>query len=319
MAKKKRTKKYKRPMKARSRRTRKRDFNIFKIFSYLFIAIFYTIKYIILALYWFFRQIVLGLLYAFRFILNREKARTIKEKKIKNKKRDIERKSQQILDSYSFSQPKIIETEHGDYKKYEDFILNNKSTIGLILGARGSGKTATAMRILENIYTKSNKRCYAVGFKKHSLPNWITIVDSIENIKNNSFVVVDEGGILFSSRSSMKDTNKLLSELLLIARHKDLSILFITQNSSNLEINVIRQVDYLILKKSSLLQLDFERKRIQNLYKKIEDKFRKYKENKGLAYIYSPTFCGFINLELPSFWSVSISKSFRDYNSKNKS
>ena len=142
------------------------------------------------------------------------------------------------------------------------------------------------------------------------MASWIEVVESISEIKNNSLVIIDEGGILFSARRAMTNANKLMSDLLLISRHKNLSIIFISQNSANLEINAIRQADYLVLKPTSLLQKDFERKKIQKIYEEISKDFEKYKNDKSVAYIYSDEFKGFVKNPLPSFWNVKISKSF---------
>ena len=108
----------------------------------------------------------------------------------------------------------------------------------------------------------------------------------------------------------MSDANKLLSEILLIARHRDLSVIFISQNSSNLEINAIRQTDFLLLKPSSLLQKDFERKKIKDIYSKVQDHFDFFQDTEGLVYIYSGKYNGFATNTLPSFWSDKVSKGY---------
>ncbi|MEM4397694.1 MAG: zonular occludens toxin domain-containing protein [Candidatus Woesearchaeota archaeon] len=203
----------------------------------------------------------------------------------------------------------ILKTDIGDYQKFENELFNSDSKIGIILGSRGSGKSAFGIKFLENLYSKTKKNCYAIGFNEEDMPSWINVVQDISQIKNNSFVLIDEGGVLFSSRDSMSRANKMLSDLILISRHKNLSILFISQNSANLDIDIIRQADYLIFKKSSLLQLDFERKKIQDIYKIINPGFEEF-DDKYIAYIYSDTFRGFVKAELPSFWSQRISKSF---------
>jgi hypothetical protein len=195
----------------------------------------------------------------------------------------------------------------GDINDFEDR-LSSKSTIGLILGARGSGKSALGMRILENMAERNRKVC-AMGFDESALPNWIVPVDAVDEIPNGCFVLVDEGGILFSSRASQSSGNKLLSSLLLVARHKDVSVLFISQNSANLEINSIRQADYLLMRKPSLLQKEFERKKIGKIYDGVD--FRDLPDNgRYSTYIYSDEFRGFVANELPSFWSSRASKSF---------
>jgi len=204
----------------------------------------------------------------------------------------------------------VVKSLNGSFEKFEDTLSKKDSTIGIILGARGSGKSAVGMKLLENLHALNSRKSYAMGFKTTEMPAWITLIDDISQIENNSYVLIDEGGILFSARKGFSDANQLLSELLLIARHKDLSIMFISQNSANLEINAIRQADYLILKPSSLLQKDFERKKIKEIYDEASSDFDKLKNINGLTYIYSDAFKGFVTNPLPTFWTTKISKSY---------
>ncbi len=199
----------------------------------------------------------------------------------------------------------------GNANKFESHLLEKESTIGIILGARGSGKSAIGMKLLENFKAKSDKNIYAMGFKPKDVPSWINIINNVDQIENNSAVLIDEGGIKFSSRRAMSSSNQLLSQLLMIARHKNLSILFITQNSSNLEVNALRQADFLVMKPSSLLQKDFERKIIKDIYFSVNKDFDKLKEKKGITYIHSDKFRGFVTNQLPSFWSQKVSKAFK--------
>jgi len=224
--------------------------------------------------------------------------------------KELVKKKRETIKS-NYEKFKVIEILSGEFNDFENKIQKSDSTIGIILGARGSGKSAVAIKMFENLHEKSKAKLYAIGFEKSTLPVWIESVGSIEKIKNNAHILIDEGGILFNSRDSMSSANKLLSELMLIARHKNLSILFISQNSSNLEINILRQADYLILKPSSLLQKNFERKIIMNLYTKTEKNFNKYKKDKGICYIHSDDFQGFVSNKLPSFWSEKVSKGWK--------
>ena len=201
----------------------------------------------------------------------------------------------------------LIEAESGSLAEFERVF--ERSTIGIILGARGSGKTALGLRILENI--APIRTCVALGFERSALPRWIEPIASIDRIPEGSCVLIDEGGVLFGSRSSMTEANKILSELILISRHKDLAIVFISQNSSNLEVNVLRQADYLLLKRSSLLQRDFERKIVEKVYRASEKGFEKHRSIEGLVYVYSDAFTGFARSSLPSFWAENLSKQFR--------
>ncbi len=203
-----------------------------------------------------------------------------------------------------------IKSIKGSISSFESWIYKKPSIIGIILGARGTGKSAIGMFLLENFKARTTKNIYALGFKQSAVPKWIKVINTIDEIENDAVLLIDEGGIEFSSRSSMSDANKLLSEILLIARHKDLTVLFITQNSSNLEINAIRQTDFLLLKPSSLLQKDFERKKIKDIYDGAHDDFEELKDTIGITYIYSDQFRGFATNTLPTFWSDKVSKGY---------
>ncbi len=209
-----------------------------------------------------------------------------------------------------FSSLNEIKNKQGDFSSFENKLLKNKSTIGIILGARGTGKSAIGMRLLENFKAKTAKRIYALGFKEETLPSWIKVINDLSQLENGAIILIDESGIEFSSRKAMTSANKLLSDLLLISRHKDISVIFISQSSANLEINAIRQADYLILKPSSLLQKDFERKKIKDIYQKAEKDFNELKGDVGLTYIYADVYCGFVSNDLPSFWSEKVSKGY---------
>lgn len=234
--------------------------------------------------------------------LSKKSSEKIERKKIAKKRKSIVSK---------YVDFELVHVVSGDYKQWIEELYKAESRIGIILGARGSGKTAFGIKFLENVHAKNKKKCFAMGFNEDELPFWIKNVSDISLLENNSFVLIDEGGILFNSRSSMSNANKILSQLIMIARHKNISILFISQNSSNLEINILRQADFLILKPSSLLQKEFERKIIQKIYKEAEEHFDKFKDKKGLTHIYSGGFLGFISNPLPSFWKETISKSFK--------
>jgi len=266
-----------------------------QVFKYLGLGIWFLFK----GLWWIFKQLGTGIWLLAQWIVS--SAAKQKSKKIGRKK-----SAKEFPDLI-----KTLNTLEGSFALFWKKLKTSDSLIGIIVGARGSGKSAIALTIMEELQgTKENY--YAMGFKSADLPNWINVVEDINELQNNSLVVVDEGGILFSSRSSMSDSNKFLSELLFVARHKDLTILFISQNSSNIEINTLRQADFIILKKSSLLQKDFERKKISEIYTNYADGFKKYKSVKGATLIYSDEYIGFVKNDLPIFWSTKVSKGFRD-------
>lgn len=275
------------------------------IIGFLLIGLFKVVWYILKGIYDALKFIILSIVN-----LVRKAEDKINEKKNeKSDDKEYESETQSDKSNLKISELKEIEAKQGEFSDFENTLYDKSSTIGLILGARGTGKSALGLRILENVSSKTNKRVYAMGFK--NLPSWIKVVDKVDDVKENSFVLIDESGITFSSRNFMSELNKFLGSLLLIARHKDLSIIFITQNSSNIDINIIRQLDYLLMKPSSLLQKEFERKKIAEIYKQEANGFKKHKAVRGLTFVYSDSYLGFVSNDLPSFWSEKVSKSFR--------
>lgn len=236
-------------------------------------------------------------------------SKKVKEKRAKTTKKETTKRPRTKA---KYTALKDIKPIKGKPTTFENFFHKSDSTIGIILGARGTGKSAIGLKLLENAHAKTGKQVYAIGFNAKDLPSWITAAKTPEEVKNDSIVLIDESGISFSSRKSMSNANQLLSSLLMIARHKNISVLFITQNSSNLEVNVLRQADFLVMKPSSLMQKDFERKKIKEVYETMEQSFEELKETTGLTYIHSDKYQGFVTNELPSFWTTKVSKAFKE-------
>jgi ABC-type oligopeptide transport system ATPase subunit len=204
----------------------------------------------------------------------------------------------------------VVLTEKGDYNSFQKKLLKY-SLIMLINGKRGSGKTALGMRFLELYNKKTKRKCYTLGYKDSKLPRWIKKVDTLDKIPNNSVVLIDEGGISYSARDSMKQSHKELSKIMAIARHKNLIMILITQNSAMIDLNVLRLADTILLKEPSLLQSKFERKAIKEIYDKAIPHFNT--EKKQRFYCFDDEFEGLLKHDLPEFWTKNISESFKNF------
>lgn len=188
--------------------------------------------------------------------------------------------------------------------------LTTKSLIITIAGKRGSGKSTLGFRIMENLHTKVRRPCFVIGVPQDKLPGWIKSIKSIEEVKNRGVVLVDEGAISFGSRNSMKKENRQLGELMAVARHKDLTLLLVTQNTGMIDKNVLNLTDTVILKQGSLLQEKMERNVMKELYKKANSQLGNIpaKDRPRHSYIFDDDFEGLAEAELPSFWTEKISK-----------
>ncbi|HLC32841.1 MAG TPA: zonular occludens toxin domain-containing protein [Candidatus Nanoarchaeia archaeon] len=189
-------------------------------------------------------------------------------------------------------------------------VLEQESRIIAIAGKRGSGKSVLGFRILENIKAKESRPCFVIGVKQSILPSWITTIDSIEQVENKGVVLVDEGAISFGSRNSMSKKNKNLAGLLAIARHKDLTLIFITQNTGMIDRNVLNLCDTILLKEGSLLQEKMERSSMKDLYTTANKALVaiQAEERKSVFYVFDAEFEGLAKANLPGFWTTSVSK-----------
>ncbi|HLF54279.1 MAG TPA: zonular occludens toxin domain-containing protein [Candidatus Nanoarchaeia archaeon] len=197
----------------------------------------------------------------------------------------------------------------GSIDSFENRLLN-ESLILAVAGRRGSGKSVLGFRIMENIHSKTSRPCFALGVKQSVLPSWISSIEEISQVKNRGIVLVDEGAISFSSRESMSKENRGLGELLAIARHKDLTLIFITQNTGMIDKNVLNLCDTILLKEGSLLQEKMERSVMKDLYSTANSALSRIpsEERKPYCYVFDADFEGLVQASLPSFWSSKVSK-----------
>lgn len=202
----------------------------------------------------------------------------------------------------------ILEEISGDYKISEKRI-HNDSLISLIFGKRGSGKSALGFRLLENIHNKTGRKCFVLGVSQENMPEWISPIEKIEDAPQSSAVLVDEGAVAFNARESMSKANKGLAGILAVARHKNLTVFFITQNTGMIDKNVLKLSDMLLVKQGSLLQLEMERPEIRKFYEKAEASFKKLEGDKRqYVYLIDGDFEGTVSHSLPSFWTESLSR-----------
>ena len=205
--------------------------------------------------------------------------------------------------------PLVVEhTVKGDFASFEQH-LKIDSLIILIAGRRGSGKSVTGFRLLENIHAQTKRPCCAIGPAQNILPTWIHAVQTVQEAPNNSAILIDEGAIAFSSRNSMSANNKQLSELLAIARHKNITLILITQNTGMIDKNILSLCDTIIFKEGSLLQERMERSAIKDLYETANKSLNTIDTNlrNTHCYIIDSCFEGLCSTTLPSFWSNNVS------------
>jgi len=195
---------------------------------------------------------------------------------------------------------------------YSD-IVNKKSVIGVVTGRRGSGKSAFLYRVAEFYHEYTGDTPYVLGFpeeKRSLLPSYFELIEDVDDmtVAAKSYVVVDEGAIFLFARNFQSDINRFFSNLLSISRHYDMSILVATQSLALIDINILRMIDALVIRKYSKLAIRFERTEVQPLIWRAQ---RYVRGRPDLGYVYGYDFEFVIRNRLPGFWSEEISKIWR--------
>ena len=184
----------------------------------------------------------------------------------------------------------------------------------LILGKRGSGKSALAYYLLELF--RYGPKPYVVGVlesKRHLLPEWVGIAPTLEEVPSGAIVIVDEAYLLYHARNSTTQESKEMSKLINLSRQKEQTAIFVSQQSNSIDKNIASSPDVIIFKEPGILQSEFERRELNHLAKKAYEAFASINSNKHQwNYVHAPDadFSGLMKNELPSFWKPELSHMF---------
>jgi hypothetical protein len=184
----------------------------------------------------------------------------------------------------------------------------------LILGKRGSGKSALAYYLIE--IHRYGLKPYVVGIpqsKQHLLPEWVGVASSLEEVPFGAIVIVDEAYLLYHARGSTTQESKEMAKIINLSRQKGQTIIFVTQESRSIDKNIASSANVIIFKEPGILQSEFERPELNHLAKKAVEAFAPINGNKQQwSYLYAPdtNYSGLIKNGLPSFWKPELGRMF---------
>ena len=196
-------------------------------------------------------------------------------------------------------------------------IIQHPMTI-LIIGMRGSGKTALGMVFAENFHFHNHDiPVYVMNYpedKRHLLPEWVRYSENIEDVPQNAFIIMDEAAYKHHSLMWRKDETLLMQSIIGRSRQRKQTIIFITHTARKFAITLILELDMLCVKEPSLFHSRFERAEIRTLLKDVYDEYQKMPldERKKYTYVFSKNYIGWIQTGLSSFWSDDLSEAWKD-------
>ena len=196
--------------------------------------------------------------------------------------------------------------------RWLDLIIH--PSIVLILGGKGSGKTAVGFRFLEIF--KNKLEPYVIALPKQCenlLPDWIGIRNSLEEVPPGSISLLDEAYLTSHAKDWAKTESREICRLLNLSRQQEKTIAFITQQSRHLNLDIVSSANVIVVKNPSMLQPSFERPELRKIMAEAKLAFDSIKgDPKAWSYVYSPDagFSGLVKNSLPSFWSNKLSNMY---------
>ena len=184
----------------------------------------------------------------------------------------------------------------------------------LVLGKRGSGKSALAYRLLELF--RHRLAPYLVGAParaKQLLPDWVGMVPTLEELPSKTIALVDEAYLAYHARQSLAQESKAMSQLLNLSRQREQTLIFVAQEARQVDKNIASAASVLVFKELGMLQPEFERPELKRLVGEAKDALAgKTGDKRRWAYVFSPDadFAGLLESQLPSFWKPSLSRLF---------
>ena len=188
-------------------------------------------------------------------------------------------------------------------------------SVGAIFGRRGGGKSALGYRLLE--LQRDRAACYVVGppSLRKLLPDWIGVVQDMTEVPSDAVVLIDEAYLLLHSRDSMSRTGRSIGPMINLSRQRRLSLIFISQEARQIDVNILSQLDWVAVKEPSELSMEFERGELRRYTEKAQAEFSAIRgDRRPWTWVYSEPadFSGIVKNELASFWRPALSRAFAD-------
>ncbi len=189
--------------------------------------------------------------------------------------------------------------------------------VAFVTGRRGAGKSVLGYKLQEKLSKKYNLTPVVFGYpkeKKHLLPDNIVLVDDINDLPENSFILIVEAAFKFYARQHNLSEHRLMDHVISLSRQKKQILLFDFHYTRKIDVNIITDSDVWLAKEPGIFHVKLgARAEIKPLYKKIAEEFNRLTGDKQeYTWVYSNDYEGFIKNTIPSFWSEDLSNVHAD-------
>lgn len=185
-------------------------------------------------------------------------------------------------------------------------------SVTLILGDVRTGKTTAACSLIDH-YRRQGLEIYMAADKEivKQFPKWMKHTNPQKpTAKPNSVIFVDDAHQYYYAREWKEGHSKLLDFIARARFHIGSSIVYTTQQSRVLDINLTGMVSCYVFKRPSRLQLQFERREIKELFETATEQLKTKNFNVKWAYIASNEFEGLMKITKPTWFTHKMSTAY---------
>ena len=196
---------------------------------------------------------------------------------------------------------------------------NNMPKCGIILetGFRGEGKTTLAWWLTDMLRNTKGfpNRVVPFGLPEAGvklLPKWaqhpVNTAKELFELKP-SIIIIDEAAFAVNARRSMSKDNVDFMDLFAIARHKGHLMIFISQTSRQVDIQIIEQADLILMKKPSALQVRESRGSLKEQTQEAFILLNGKPDSRKWVYAYDPKTdaAKVLSASMPTWWTKKLS------------
>tara|TARA_R100001126_G_scaffold98267_1_gene72383 strand:- start:887 stop:1294 length:408 start_codon:yes stop_codon:yes gene_type:complete len=128
-----------------------------------------------------------------------------------------------------------------------------------------------------------------------------------------SIIIVDEAAFIAGSRDAMSSTNKEWLKLIAICRHKDHLLIFIHQQSRQLDVQIMMDADLVLMKRPTQLHIREARPSFAPEIQEAYDLFNRMRgDTKKKVYVvdYHYGAKAMLPAYMPTWWNSKVSKAY---------
>lgn len=183
-------------------------------------------------------------------------------------------------------------------------------SVTLILGFRRMGKSALGYYLADTLGDHYGLEKVSFGVMeeyRHLIPQEFLITFDIEGIPSNSVVVMDGLALHAHGRETKSKRNLMFDEFIDESGKNKQIVLGITHHSRKIDINLVTDIDNLIYKKPSQLQIQFDRHEVRKLAGEASSHLEKLDKSWSYVFSFIGDWKGLMQNPLPLFWSEELS------------